>query len=244
MKTEILFGIHPVLEAMRAGRRNIERLFVLEKPGPRIQEIIAEAARRRISVNATDAANLDSITRKGRHQGVAARTGGYPLAAPADLLNPSPPFLLLMDGIQDPQNMGALTRTALCAGVTGILVPKDRQAPPTPAVSKASAGALEHMRLAQVTNLASVMAMLKKAGVWIFGLDRDGTPVFDADLSGPLALVVGGEEKGLRPLVKKHCDHLVAIPQAGPLDSLNASAAGAVAMYEVFRRRRAATPAA
>jgi len=245
MKSEILFGIHPVLESLRAGRRKIERLFAMSKASsPRIREILAEAERRRLPVSGIDGPGLDSLTQKGHHQGVAVRPSTYPLLATDDLLDPPPPFLLLMDSIQDTQNMGALVRTALCAGVTGIIIPKDRQAPPSPAVSRASAGALAHARMAQATNLATVMAMLKKQGIWIFGLDgASDASLFQSELTGPLALVVGGEERGLRPLLKKNCDHLVAIPQAGPLDSLNASVAGAVAMYEAFRQRQAAKPA-
>lgn len=244
MKPEILFGIHPVLECLRAGRRKIDRIFATEKPSVRIQEIITTARDHGLTVGTVTPSDLDAMTRKGYHQGVAARVSAYPLVAPGDLLTPQPPFLLIMDSILDPQNMGALVRTALCAGITGIIIAKDRQAPPTPAVSRASAGALEHMRLAQVTNLANTLEMLKKEGIWIFGLDLgSGTSLYQSDPTGPLALVVGGEEKGLRPLVKKSCDLLVAIPQVGPLNSLNASAAGAVAMYEAFRRRQGSAPA-
>ena len=144
----------------------------------------------------------------------------------------------MLDSILDPQNLGGLIRTAVCAGVDAVILPKDRSATPSPAVSKASAGALEHARVIQATNLVRSMALLKEAGIWITGLDRAGDPsIFQSDFNGPVALVVGGEEKGIRPLVKKHCDFLATIPQQGPIDSLNASAAGAVAIYEAFRQR-------
>ncbi|UCF91775.1 MAG: 23S rRNA (guanosine(2251)-2'-O)-methyltransferase RlmB [Desulfobacterales bacterium] len=148
------------------------------------------------------------------------------------------PFLLLLDGILDPHNLGAIIRTALCAGVHGVIIPRDRAASPTPAVSKASAGALEHVRLIQVTNLVRTVQALKEKGLWIYGLDRSGEhSIFASDLTGPLALVIGGEQRGIRPLVKKNCDLVVAIPQVGPMNSLNASVAAAVAMFETFRQR-------
>jgi 23S rRNA (guanosine2251-2'-O)-methyltransferase len=148
------------------------------------------------------------------------------------------PFLLLVDSIQDPRNLGALIRTAICAGIQAVVIPKDRAAGPLPSVSKASAGALEHMVVTRVTNLASAMDAIRKAGIWIAGLDINAsTTIFASDLTGPLALVVGGEEKGLRPLVKKKCDQTVVIPQTGAIDSLNASVAGAVVLYEALRQR-------
>jgi len=140
--------------------------------------------------------------------------------------------------------LGALLRTALCAGVDGIVIPKDRSALPTPAVSKASAGALEHSSLARVTNMVNTIKHLKEKGLWILGLDRIAEQsVFSSDLKGSIALVVGGEAKGIRPLVKKHCDMLMSIPQSSRINSLNASAAGAVVMYEAFRQRSAANKA-
>jgi 23S rRNA (guanosine2251-2'-O)-methyltransferase len=148
------------------------------------------------------------------------------------------PFFLVIDSVADPHNLGALIRSALAVGVHGVITPKDRSAPPTVAVSKASAGALEHVPLARVTNLSRCLEELKTSGIWIFGLDAAADRnLYETDLRGPAALVVGGEEKGIRPLVKRHCDVRVAIPQRGPLDSLNASVAGAVAMYEIMRQR-------
>ena len=139
----------------------------------------------------------------------------------------------------DPHNLGALVRTALCVGVEGIIIPKDRSVPPTPSVSKASAGAMEHIRLARVTNMVNTIKALKKKGLWIAGMEKtSNTSIFSSDLTGPIAIVIGGEEKGMRLLVKKHCDFLMSIPQTGPVNSLNASVAGAIAMYEVYRQRR------
>jgi len=150
-------------------------------------------------------------------------------------------FLLLLDNIVDPQNLGALIRTALCSGVNGIIIPNDRSAMPTPSVSKASAGALEHIKMACVTNLVNAVKELKGNGVWIAGLDRSSKQVlYDSDLTGHLGIIVGGEDKGVRPLVAKNCDFLISIPQTGPVNSLNASVAGAVVMYEALRQRRKA----
>ena len=145
----------------------------------------------------------------------------------------------MLDNILDPQNLGAVIRTALCAGVDGVVMPKDHSAPPTPAVSKASAGALEHIRLSIVTNLVHTIKQCKNNGIWIIGLQKDAPQsIYAGDLTGSIAILLGGEQKGLRPLVKDNCDFLLSIPQQGPVDSLNASAAAAIAMYEAVRQRR------
>jgi len=147
--------------------------------------------------------------------------------------------LLLLDNIVDPHNLGALIRTSLCVGIDGVIITKDRSALPTPAVSRSSAGALEHISLTLATNMVSTINLLKKKGIWIVGMDKAAkTPIFSFDFSGSIAIVIGGEEKGIRPLVKKHCDFATSIPQEGPVTSLNASVAGAVVMYEAFRQRK------
>ena len=177
------------------------------------------------------------------HQGVAARVSPYPLAAVTDILQTAKGrdgklFLLMLDNIMDPQNLGALIRTAVCVGINGVILPKDRSAPPTPAVSKASAGALEHINLTRVTNLVNTIKDFKKSGLWIIGLQKDAEQsIYAGDMTGSIAIVIGGEQKGIRPLVKKNCDFLVSIPQQGSVDSLNASVAAAVAMYEALRQR-------
>jgi 23S rRNA (guanosine2251-2'-O)-methyltransferase len=177
------------------------------------------------------------------HQNVCAETGPYPFADISVMLSgiqggESKPFLLLLDNIMDPHNFGALIRTAVCVGVSGVVIPKDRSVPPTPTVSKSSAGALEHVRLSRVTNMVNTMKILKNKGLWIAGIDRSADEsIFACDLKGFNAAVIGGEGQGIRPLVKKHCDKLLSIPQTGLIDSLNASVAGAVVMYEIFRQR-------
>lgn len=244
MKTEIIFGHHPVQEAIRARRRKIHQIYISrEIPSPRNEKIIARAEADRVPVERLPADKMLTLARTDHHQGIGARVSPFPTTDARTLIDRTrdsglPPFFLIADSVLDPHNLGALIRTALSVGVQGVFTPRDRSAPPTATVSKASAGALEHVNLARVTNLSRTITILKEAGLWVFGLDRAADrQIYAADMSGPTALVVGGEEKGIRPLVKKHCDLLVSIPQYGPLDSLNASVAGAVAMYEVVRQR-------
>ncbi len=240
----MLFGIHTVNEAIKAGRRKIYEIYLAkEKSSQRLEEIAYAAEPLNIPIRRISSQQLASLTVSTAHQGAAAKVGAYPIADIHDIFQyvesrNTSPFLLLADGIEDTQNLGALIRTALCAGVHGIIIPKDRAASPTPAVSKASAGASEIMRIAQVTNMVSVIQELKDRGLWIMGMDAGAeTSVFDTDLSGNLGIVIGSEDKGIRPLVRHHCDALLSIPQAGIFNSLNASAAGAVVMYEAFRQR-------
>ena len=243
--TILLYGYHPVREALRARRRRIDALHLAQGKGiVRRQELVDLAEQAGARVEWMSPEKLTALVGHRRHQDVAAHVAGYPASSVEEILaQPAAegraPWVVLLDQVVDPQNFGAIVRTAHCAGVDGIVAPKDRSAPPSPAASKASAGALEHMRVAYVTNLAAAAQRLKAQGFWIAGADQEGAQcVFDADLKGPLALVVGGEEKGLRPLVKKQCDFTLAIPQTGRISSLNASAAAAVIIYEAFRQRR------
>ncbi len=245
---EILFGYHPVLEALRAGRRRIHALYLSREKGARRRsDLVSLAENAGASVQWTDPGALAAMARSTHHQGICAQVGPLPLSSPEALLETSgqgrAPLLVVLDQIVDPQNFGAIVRTAQCAGADGVITPKDRAAPPSAAASKASAGALEHIRLARVTNLVSTFKMLKKSGLWIAGADREGdTTLFNSDLSGPLALIVGAEEKGLRPLVRQHCDFTIAIPQSGPIGSLNASVAAGIILYEIFRQRSLRPP--
>jgi 23S rRNA (guanosine2251-2'-O)-methyltransferase len=187
--------------------------------------------------------DLKALVGTSGHQGVAAKVSPYRQFTVKDILQAEheggqKQFLLMLDNIQDPHNLGAVIRTALCAGVHGVIVPKDRSAPPTPAVSKASAGALEHIRLVRVTNLVQTIKHLKSRGLWIIGLQKEAKQsIYAGDLTGSIVLVLGGEQKGIRHLVKNNCDFLFSIPQQGDLNSLNVSVAAAVAMYEAFRQR-------
>ena len=244
MKTEILYGIHPVAEALKAGRRKFLEIYIVQdKASKRLKKIIEAASPLKIPVATIKTSRMESITGTSRHQGVGAKVSMYAPANLADIFdNIKPnekPFLLMLDSIVDPNNLGALIRTALCAGINGVIIPKDRSALPTPAVSKASAGALEHINIAVITNMIAAIKVLKKKGLWIAGMDKcSHQSIFSSDLSCPLAVVIGGEEKGIRTLVKKHCDFLISIPQKGKFNSLNASVAGAVVMYEALRQRK------
>lgn len=243
-KTEILYGIHPVFESLRAGRRKIFEIYLAKgKISKRLGKIKTAAESLNIPVETVNVTRLESLSGSGQHQGVGAMVSPYPFVRLADIgadivSNDVDRFLLLLDNVSDPHNLGALLRTALCVGVGGIVIPKDRSALPTPAVSKASAGALEHANLIRVTNMVNTIKDLKSKGLWAVGLDKSADrSIFFSDLTGPVALVIGGEAKGIRPLVKKHCDMLLSIPQSSRINSLNASAAGAVVMYEAFRQR-------
>ncbi len=244
VKKEILFGINSVLEALKAGRRDFFGVYIAkEKISQRLERILTLAERKKIPVERVEPSRLKSLTGTDQHQGIGARTGLFPLSGISDIIDnirpdDTNPLLLVIDNIMDPHNLGALVRTAICVGVNGIIIPKDRSVSPTPAVSRASAGALEHVRLVRVTNMVNTIEALKEKGWWIAGMEKaSDRSIFLSDLTGHIAIVIGGEEKGIRPLVKKHCDFLMSIPQLGPINSLNASVAGAVAMYEAFRQR-------
>ncbi len=245
-KPETIYGIHPVIEAIKAGRRVFHDIFIIkEKNQHRILWALKQAEELNIQVRTISPGMMTEKTGSNLHQGICANVSPYPIVDIQNIISlPEPvfkePFLLLIDGVEDPQNLGALVRTALSAGVNGIIIPKHNAASPTPSVSKASAGALEHIKVARVTNMVNTISDLKKKGMWIMGTDISATtPVFSADFKIPLAIIIGGEGKGIRPLVKKQCDLMFSIPNNGPVDSLNASAAGAIVIYEVVRQRLA-----
>ena len=242
--SEFLYGIHPVQEAVKAGRRKIVQVFTLQASrSRRIADLLMRVKQAGVSIKTISSADMEALAQTDRHQGVCAEVGRYPLVSLEALYSTisedrAGKRLLLLDSIVDPQNLGALIRTACCAAIDGIVITKDRAAAPTPTVSKASAGALEHARLARVTNMTNAIKQLQKEGFWVFGLSGDGQQsIYAGDFSGPVALVIGSEAKGLRPLVKKSCDHLVFIPQADTIDSLNASVAGGIAIYEIYRQQ-------
>lgn len=243
IKTEILYGIHPVNEAIRAQKRKIYEIYVTkERNQKRFEHIIDFHETANIPVKEVKTDRLKEIAGTDFHQGLCAKVSEYLLEPFDDILDGIKPggngFLLLLDNIVDPQNLGGLVRTALCAGAEAVVITKDRSASPTSAVSKASAGAMEHMTLSRVTNMVNAIKEIKQKGFWIAGLDAGADMnLYDCDFRSPTALVIGGEEKGIRPLVKSSCDFLVSIPQKKGISSLNASVAGAVVMYEVFRQR-------
>ncbi len=243
-KTDILFGFHSVYEALRAKKRIFYKIFFSKKRSQqRTARIETLAQERQIKIESVGPERLDKMTHFSKHQGIVAQTSFFPVKKAAEVVNiikdnVNPCFILVLENIEDPHNTGALVRTALCAGVDYILIPKDRSAGPSSTISRSSAGAMEHANIYMITNTASLLRSLKENNVWISGLDADGdTSLFSADLTGNIALVIGGEHKGIRPVVKKECDFLLSIPNKGNINSLNASVAGGIAMYEALRQR-------
>jgi 23S rRNA (guanosine2251-2'-O)-methyltransferase len=238
----LVYGAHPVREALKAGR--VQALFVLEgDTGLALKEIGQVAQQVNVTPIPRTRGALDALTHGGAHQGVVAVTGEYPYAEIDEILRTAeregaPPLVLVLDSVQDPQNLGALVRTAHVVGAHGLVIPKDRAVGVTPAVVKASAGATEHMKIALVVNVARALEELKAVGVWVVGaVAAGGEPPWKTDLAGPVAVVLGAEGKGIRPLVLRGCDLLVRIPMAGKVASLNVGAAGAMLLYEAARQR-------
>lgn len=229
-----------MLEALRAGRE-IKRVFVATGAhGEVITEIVDTARARKIGLQSVDRRRLDDMA--FNHQGVVAEAAPFVYASLEDIVEAvkgvEAPLVLVLDVLQDPQNLGSLLRTAAAAGAQGVVIPEHRAVGVTPAVVKASAGAIERLKIAQVTNLSRAIDDLKEAGLWAVGLDAEGDTAYDkADLDRPLALVVGGEGKGLRPLVRQHCDIIVRLPMPGAIESLNAAVAGSIVLYEALRQR-------
>ena len=237
-----LEGRHAVLEALRAGHA-VHEVFLLKGMEKKYaEEFEGLCSSEGIPIYYSDKTAMDRRSESGRHQGVIATADAWEYAQLEDILvnaanRGEPPFLILLDGIMDPHNLGAVIRTANMAGAHGVVITKDRAAALTPAVAKASAGAIYYTPVARVTNMSRTVEQLKKEGVWVAAADMDGGSVFDADLSGPIALVIGNEGKGVARLVKEKCDFTVSIPMVGRISSLNASNAAAILMYEVRRQR-------
>lgn len=233
-------GINPVREALGSDAIHLEEMVVARKD-PRILELLDLAAKKRIPVRTESREVLSAVVGHEHHQGIALRADEYPyiplesiLSRPQEERDP----ILLLDSIQDPQNLGALARSACFLGARGIVIPKDRSAKVTASVIKVAAGAVSYIPIIQVTNLTRAMEELKDAGLWIVGLDlQAASSLYETDLSIPLGIVVGNEQKGIRPLIRRSCDLLVRIPPLGPLQSLNAATAGAIALAEVQRQR-------
>ena len=246
--TEILAGPHAVLESMRAGRRRLHRIYLArQEKGDVIEAILGGARERGVPVVVRPRGDLDRLAGGAAHQGVVAEAGTFPYLEPEEVVAralraPGAALLVALDGIQDPHNLGAIIRTAEAAGAHGLILPRDRAAPITAAAVRSSAGATEHLTVGQVTNLAAFLAWLKTQGVWVVGADPvGGRLLYAVDLTGPLALVIGAEGRGLRPLVKSRCDLTVRVPVVGQVGSLNASCAAAVCIFEVIRQRRGDT---
>ena len=237
-----LEGRHAVLEALKAGLK-LEKVLVQKDLKESLGQEVKEAAKAAgIPVQFLDKEKLEGLSRSGRHQGIMAEMKAIPYSSVEEMLAAArekgeAPFLLLLDGIEDPHNLGAIIRTAHQAGAHGVIIPKNRAAGLTATVARVSAGALAYLPVAQVTNLARTMEELKKEGLWFACADMDGEVLYRQDLKGPLGLVIGSEGSGVSQNVKKHCDFVVSIPMAGQIDSLNASVAAGILMYEVVRQR-------
>lgn len=237
----IVTGPRAVVEALRAAADNVHVIYVAEGSAAGARELMNEASRRGVRVEESSAAELDALARGNRHQGAVAVTGPYPYAELADVLAHAaePPLLVALDQITDPHNLGAIVRSAVAFGADGVLTLKDRAAPVTPVVVRASAGATEHARIVRVTNLARTLGELNERGLQTVGLDMAGEIEVDALPEAPLGrvLVVGAEGKGLRRLVRERCSLLAQIRQPGPIGSLNASVAASIALFCAARGR-------
>ena len=242
MEEQYIVGRNPVLEVLKS-EKEIEKLLILkgELRGS-INKIMGIAKDRNIIIQEVDKNKLDQISEGNAHQGVAALVTSYIYSSIEDILEKAkesnkPPFLLILDGIEDPHNLGAIIRTAECGGVQGIIIPKRRSAHVTQTVYKSSAGAVEHMLIAKVNNISDAIDILKEKGLWIYGADTNEEDYyFNTELKGPLALVIGSEGKGMSRLVREKCDFLLKIPMYGTIASLNASNAASILIYEVVRQ--------
>jgi 23S rRNA (guanosine2251-2'-O)-methyltransferase len=244
MSSDKLYGINPVLEALKAGRP-VQRLLVAEqrKRDRELTEILRCAREAGIEVRMVTREALNREAPNLPHQGVVAVVAARTYATLDDILalpakTGQVPLFLVLDGVEDPRNLGAILRTAETAGVHGVIIPERRAAGLTETVAKAAAGALEYVPVVKVVNIANTLEELKKAGIWVFGAEADaGTPFWKSDFTGPAALVLGGEDRGVRRLVREKCDALVSLPMKGRIRSLNVSVAAGILLYEVFRQR-------
>lgn len=235
-------GRNAVLEAFRSGKP-IDKLFVLDgcQDGP-VRSIVREARKHDTIITFVPKSRLDQMSETGKHQGVIAYAAAYEYAQVEDILKLArdkgePPFIIILDNIEDPHNLGAIIRTANLAGAHGVVIPKRRASGLTATVAKASAGAINYTPVAKVTNISAVIEELKERGLWFVCADMDGTVMYDMDLRGPIGLVIGNEGEGVSRLVKEKCDFTASIPMKGEIDSLNASVAAGVLAYEIVRQR-------
>ncbi len=246
---ELLYGRQPIREMLRAARRKVSCVYVLSsaRPTPDLDEILDTLEARHLKIVYTSAESLETMVGEVNHQGLVAEVHPFRYVSYKKMLSDAGQdenaFFLFLDHLEDPQNVGSLLRSAEAAGVTGVVIPAHRAVGITPAVVRASAGAAEHLQIAQVPNLTRCMKLLqdKDRGVWFAGLDagEDATLISETDLSGKIGLVVGSEGKGMRRLVRETCDYIVKLPMLGKVSSLNAGVAGAIAMFEVLRQRSA-----
>ena len=234
-----IYGVHPVLEALRAG--SVRRLRVADRAGDRLREVIEQAAAAGVRVERVPHDAIDRLAHGATHQGVVADVESERAVGLQELAEGDAPLIVVLDGIEDPHNLGAILRTADAAGVSGVVVQTRRSALHAGTVAKTSAGALSHVRVAEVVNIARAIEELKELGVWSVGLAGEAGQAYDeVDLTGPTALVMGAEGPGLRRLVKEKCDFLASIPMSGHIGSLNVSVAAGIVLFEAVRQRRRA----
>lgn len=240
---DMVAGRNAVMEALK-GSRSVNKLMIANgSTEGSIKEIIAVAKEKGVNIQYWERSKLDSIARGIRHQGVLAQVAPVQYAELEDILQVAkdrnePPFIVLLDELEDPHNLGAILRTADAAGVHGVLIPKHRSCPLSATVAKTSAGAVEHVPVARVGNLVQTIKKLKQKGLWVAAADMDGKDYYDTDLTGPLLLIIGSEGQGVGRLVKEQCDFVVRIPMVGKINSLNASVAGSILMYEAMKQRK------
>lgn len=239
---EMVYGRNPVMETLKSSR-DVNKLFVQDGlSGDKINAVVSEAKKRKVQLSFVPKSKLDTLSDGGSHQGLVLAASPVNYASIDELFakaeeNKEAPFFLLLDGIEDPHNLGSILRTADASGVHGVIIPKRRAVGLTSTVAKASAGAIEHVLVARVTNMATTIDELKDRGLWIFGTDMKGKDYRHWDVSSPVGLVIGNEGKGLSRLVRDKVDETLSIPMVGDVQSLNASVASGLLMYEVFRKR-------
>ncbi len=237
-----IIGRNPVLEAIKAGR-SIDKILIKKgKYEGSIIPVVKKAKEAGIIIQETERSKLDAVAEGGNHQGVIAYVSAYEYVSAEDILNKArekgeTPFVIICDKITDPHNLGAIIRTANCVGAHGVIIPKRGSAGLNSAAVKTSAGAVEYTGVAKVTNISDTIEKLKKEGLWIAAADMDGQPMYEVDLKGALGIVIGSEGEGVSRLVKEKCDFIVSIPMRGEINSLNASVAAGVVMYEALRQR-------
>ena len=242
MPEDLVAGRNAVMEVLK-GSRSVNRLLVANGSSEgSMREIIALAKEKGINIQFYDRSKLDAMAPGIRHQGVLAQVPPVQYAELEDILQIArdrnePPFIVLLDELEDPHNLGAILRTADAAGVHGVLIPKHRSCPLSATVAKTSAGAVEHVPVARIGNMVQTIKKLKKEGLWVAAADMDGTDYYDTDLTGSLLLVIGSEGQGVGRLIKEQCDFVVRIPMVGKINSLNASVAGSILMYEAMKQR-------
>jgi 23S rRNA (guanosine2251-2'-O)-methyltransferase len=242
--SSIIYGVHPVKEALTSSSLHFQKVMVSTRNlSPTLQSIIDLARKRKVPLVFTDREILDRMVKGGLHQNIIAILQETPYAELGEMLSRpkqegTKALFLILDGIQDPQNLGSLIRTSLGCGAHGMIIPKDRAVGITPVVIKASAGAAAHLPVARVVNIAATIDRLKEEGIWVYGASGEAKDMlYDLDLDIDLAIVIGSEGKGIRSLVKKKCDRLFSIPMKGPISSFNASVSGGMILYEVMRQR-------